>query len=176
MLFWKLKKSKTEKPEKRKHQLDPPAPKKPKVENSKAETSNSNEGKTILIAEDNLVNQQVVRKLFSLLNIQVVVVENGLEAYQQIKGEQGEGGCERKNYQLVLMDLEMPVMDGYSATEAIRALETERGWAPLPIVGLTANAMLGTRTQCLTSGMNDVLSKPVLLNDLKRVLEKYTWC
>lgn len=106
----------------------------------------------VLLVEDNPVNLLVAQRLLQLSNFDCVSAENGeiaLELMQQQK------------FDLVLMDCQMPVLDGYQATRAWRNLETERGLPRLPIIAMTANAMAEDRQKCLDSGMDDYLSKPV---------------
>ncbi|MFN3197347.1 MAG: response regulator [Bradymonadia bacterium] len=104
----------------------------------------------ILLAEDNPVNQTVTRRLLERAGHTVVVVEDGQAAVVAV---------ERDHYDLVLMDCQMPVMDGYEATRTIRALPGPV--ASIPIVALTANGLDGERQRCFDAGMNDYLSKPV---------------
>lgn len=108
-------------------------------------------GIRVLVAEDNLVNQQVVRGVLKKKAMHVTVVSNGLEAIAAIKNDV-------KLFDLVIMDLEMPEMDGISATHAIRAGSRSSG---IPIVALTAQAMRGDRERCIAAGMNAYLSKPI---------------
>jgi signal transduction histidine kinase/CheY-like chemotaxis protein/HPt (histidine-containing phosphotransfer) domain-containing protein len=106
----------------------------------------------VLLVEDNPVNLLVAQRLLQLSNFDCVSAENGeiaLELMQQQK------------FDLVLMDCQMPVLDGYQATRAWRNLETERGLPRLPIIAMTANAMAEDRQKCLDAGMDDYLSKPV---------------
>jgi len=105
----------------------------------------------VLVAEDNLVNQQVVRGVLKKKAMKVTVVNNGLEAIAAINNS-------NEPFDLILMDLEMPEMDGLCATQAIRAGEH---MANIPIVALTAQAMRGDRERCLAAGMNAYLSKPI---------------
>ena len=105
----------------------------------------------VLVAEDNLVNQQVVRGVLKKKSMQVTVVNNGLEAIATIKSD-------AKNFDLILMDLEMPEMDGISATRTIRASNRSPN---IPIIALTAQAMRGDRERCIAAGMNAYLSKPI---------------
>jgi two-component system, sensor histidine kinase and response regulator len=105
----------------------------------------------VLVAEDNLVNQQVVRGVLKKKAMQVTVVNNGLEAIAAIN-------TAPNGFDLILMDLEMPEMDGICATQAIRAGEHA---AAIPIVALTAQAMRGDRDRCIAAGMNAYLSKPI---------------
>ncbi|MBF0417892.1 MAG: response regulator, partial [Magnetococcales bacterium] len=116
----------------------------------------------LLLVEDNAFNQQVARDLLALAGLSVRIVNNGEEALQALQ----EGP-----FLAILMDLQMPVMDGHEATRRIRALE---GWRQVPIIAMTANVMNGEREQCLANGMNEYLSKPVevdkLFSTLVRVL------
>jgi two-component system sensor histidine kinase/response regulator len=105
----------------------------------------------VLVAEDNLVNQQVVRGVLKKKAMNVTVVNNGLEAINVINNS-------KEPFDLILMDLEMPEMDGICATQAIRAGERS---ANIPIVALTAQAMRGDRERCIAAGMNAYLSKPI---------------
>ena len=118
---------------------------------------------SILVAEDNPVNQDVVRHMLGLLGCRVVIVENGALAVTAA----AQGG-----YHLLFMDCQMPQMDGFAATRAIRAREQESG-GHLPIVALTANAVAGDRELCLAAGMDDYLSKPYGCSQLRDVLRRW---
>jgi two-component system sensor histidine kinase/response regulator len=115
----------------------------------------------ILLAEDNMINQLVIKTLIQKANIAVDVVNDGIMAIQAVQ---------EKYYDLVLMDVQMPKMDGLAATIEIR--ETLKMMA-IPIIAMTANAMKGDREKCLVAGMNDYLSKPINPNKLFSILE--TW-
>ncbi len=117
-------------------------------------------GVRVLLAEDNEVNRKVAVRLLSRLQVQVDIATNGREALQKAIEE---------NYDLVLMDCQMPEMDGYEATRRLR----EQG-VQTPIVALTANALEEDREQCLACGMNDYLSKPVQASQLRETLAKWT--
>jgi CheY-like chemotaxis protein len=114
----------------------------------------------ILLAEDNMVNQKVALRMLSRLGYRADPVANGKEAVEAMK---------RQPYDLILMDVQMPEMDGVAATDAIRSLATP---AKQPyIVALTANAIDGDREQYLAAGMDAYLSKPVRLQELANAME-----
>ena len=115
----------------------------------------------ILLVEDNPVNQQVAHAMLTRLGLQTILANNGQEALEQIKS---------KHFDLILMDCQMPVMDGYEATLNIRQLP-ENG--QLPIVALTANAMSDDRQKCLDADMNDFLSKPYTIAQLESIFTRW---
>jgi len=117
----------------------------------------------ILVAEDNPVNQKLALLQLRKLGYQAEAVANGREAV---------GAVARRRHALVLMDCQMPELDGFAATSEIRQLE-RRGGARLPIVAMTANAMAGDQEACLTAGMDDYLPKPVTTERLRTVLERW---
>ncbi len=121
----------------------------------------------VLIAEDNLTNQIVARGILEQLGCRVTMVENGREAVAQVL---------ENSFDLVLMDCQMPVMDGYEATRRIRVKEKESGRLPVVIVALTAHAMKGDREHCLAVGMNDYLSKPFREEQLAALLRRWLSC
>jgi CheY-like chemotaxis protein len=110
----------------------------------------------VLLVEDNRVNQLVAARMLKAFGIEAAAVADGAQAVQAVQTQ---------TYDLVLMDCQMPELDGYDATRAIREWEAPRidaGLATrLPIVAMTANAMLGDREKCLAAGMDDYLSKPI---------------
>ena len=116
----------------------------------------------VLVAEDNLVNQMVAVKLLDKMGYAADVACNGREAVERAR---------KVPYDLILMDCQMPELDGYAATAEIRG---HQGKAPhAPIIALTANSMQGDREKCLAAGMDDYLSKPIALEALAAILEKW---
>jgi signal transduction histidine kinase/CheY-like chemotaxis protein len=119
------------------------------------------QGSHVLLVEDNEINQEVAKGLLQHVGCQVTVAENGAVALEMAR---------RADYDIVLMDMQMPVMDGLSATRALR--EQER-FADLPIVAMTANAMQADRERCIEAGMNDYLAKPIEPEALWAMLVKW---
>src|SRR5258705_3210052 len=117
----------------------------------------------ILVADDNETNQLVTVRMLGKLGFQADVAANGQEAVEALS---------RIPYGLVLMDCQMPEMDGYAATRAIRRTEKAKG-THTPIIAMTAHAMQGDREECLESGMDDYLAKPVRPEDLAEVVERW---
>jgi hypothetical protein len=114
---------------------------------------------TVLVVEDNIVNQQVARRMLEMLGCEVVVVGNGLEAVET---------CRARSFDLVLMDIQMPVMDGLEATREIRKMQ--QGGKRTPIVALTASAITGELERCVAAGMDHLLIKPIDLARLRDTL------
>jgi two-component system sensor histidine kinase/response regulator len=118
-------------------------------------------GARVLLAEDNEINQQVACELLQDAGLEVEVAGNGRIALERLT---------ESSYDLVLMDMQMPEMDGLAATRAIRAIP---GFAKLPIVAMTANAMASDREKCLAAGMNDHVAKPIEPDELWRVIARW---
>jgi signal transduction histidine kinase/ligand-binding sensor domain-containing protein/CheY-like chemotaxis protein/HPt (histidine-containing phosphotransfer) domain-containing protein len=116
----------------------------------------------ILLAEDNLVNQKVGRQTLAKIGYKVDVVSNGVEVI---------AAWETGRYHLILMDCQMPVMDGYQATREIRL--RERGTSHIPIIALTADAMQGTEQTCREAGMDDYLTKPLDRTRLSKTIDRH---
>jgi CheY-like chemotaxis protein len=117
----------------------------------------------VLLVEDNRVNQAVARRMLEHLGHRVTVAENGRIAVQLVR---------REAFDLILMDCQMPELDGYEATREIRAAEGDG--RRLPIVAMTAHAMVGDREQCLAAGMDDYLTKPVKMQELGETIARWT--
>ena len=120
------------------------------------------ESQRILLAEDNLVNQKVACRMLEKLGYRVDVAVNGQAAFE---------AWQTDRYQLILMDCQMPVLDGYESTRRIRA--QENGTRRIPIVALTAHAMKGADAECTDAGMDDYLSKPIDREKLRACLEQW---
>lgn len=118
-----------------------------------------------LLVEDNPVNQIVASKMLEKLGLTYEVVNNGEEAINKLK--------QPHEFDIVLMDCQMPVMDGYDATEAWREYESETELKRLPVIAMTANAMEGDKEKCLAAGMDDYVAKPVKLQALKEALARW---
>lgn len=116
----------------------------------------------ILLAEDNLINQKVAIRTLTSFGYQVDAVLNGEQAVSEHKS---------KNYDLILMDIQMPEVDGYTATKMIRKLDAHL--SSVPIIALTAHALLGDKEKCLVAGMNDYISKPVVAKEIVQIIDKY---
>ncbi|MEL6820266.1 MAG: response regulator [Calditrichota bacterium] len=116
----------------------------------------------VLLAEDNVVNQRLALKLLERGGHRVVVAENGLEAVKEWRND---------SFDVILMDVQMPEMDGLAATAEIRREERDRELPPTTIIALTAHAMKGDREKCLEAGMNGYLSKPIMRNELFEILQ-----
>jgi signal transduction histidine kinase/DNA-binding response OmpR family regulator len=120
-------------------------------------------GTRVLVAEDNPVNQRLVRYMLEKLNCRVDMAGNGREALEMSAG---------LRYDIIFMDCFMPELDGYAATGQLREREGQ-GARRVPVVALTANAMADDRTKCLAAGMDDYLSKPVRLEDIRAILQRW---
>ncbi|MGM0443357.1 MAG: response regulator [Fibrobacterota bacterium] len=134
--------------------------------NPQEERSNSQQlprastaGPQILIVEDNLINQRIGIKIIENIGAVPVVAANGKEALQILK---------QQGIALILMDIQMPVMDGYEATREIRRTNKE-----IPIIAMTANAMDSEKEKCLSAGMNDFVTKPVHIKEISRIIRKW---
>ncbi len=129
-----------------------------------AKAEDSKPGGRVLLVEDNPVNLHVAQKLLSLIGVEHDVAKNGKEAIRQLH---------ENNYNAVLMDCMMPVMDGYSATREWRKFESEKDRERVPILAMTANAMAGDRQKCLDAGMDDYMAKPLNRQLLEQMLKRW---
>ncbi|MFP5430923.1 MAG: 7TM diverse intracellular signaling domain-containing protein [Gammaproteobacteria bacterium] len=119
----------------------------------------------VLVVEDNAVNRLVITSMLHKLGVRTRLAHQGEEALAMIK--------QHSDIDLILMDCEMPVMDGYTATRQIRSLEQEQGLRHTPIIALTAHALQEHRERCLACGMNDHIAKPISLEELTRLLLRW---
>lgn len=118
----------------------------------------------VLVVEDNPINQKVIAKLLSRLALQYTLAANGQEALRLLTKER---------FDLVLMDCQMPLLDGYQATRLLRAKEREQGLKRIPVVALTAHAGEGEREKCLSCGMDEYLAKPISRQALEQMLVRF---
>jgi len=139
-----------------------PKPQEETAEGSEPATFPARRAYRILIAEDNLVNQRVAIYMLEKQGHQVTGAMNGEEALAAL---------EKENFELVLMDVQMPKMDGFQATQRIRAKEKETGFH-LPIIAMTAHAMKGDREKCLAVGMDDYIAKPLNVKQLSETIAR----
>lgn len=134
-----------------------------KKEAEPATESKSAKKANILVAEDNIVNQRLVKELLVRKKYDVTIVENGLRIFDIL---------EQSNFDIILMDIQMPVMDGLEATAIIREIEKGTG-KHIPIIGITAYAVKADREKCLNAGMDDYLAKPFIKEEFYNMLDKY---
>jgi PAS domain S-box-containing protein len=118
-------------------------------------------GNCVLLVDDNFINQQIAREILETAKIKVVVAKNGKDALDKINQEL---------FDLVLMDIQMPEMDGYKATEIIRQ---DQRFKAIPIIAMTAQAMSGDKEKCLAAGMNDYITKPINAQTLFLTLSRW---
>ena len=127
------------------------------------ERSEGDQAMRILLAEDNLLNQNIATRRLEKLGHTVSVAENGIEVLERI---------EKQAFDCILMDVEMPKMDGYETTRRIREKEVDAKAPPIFIIAMTAHAMKGDRENCLATGMDEYISKPFRVEELKYILSK----
>jgi len=138
-------------------------------QNFKTDNSNNNDetlkpGWQILLVEDSLINQEVARDMLMKMDCNVHIAANGLEAITAL---------EQQRFDLILMDCNMPELDGYAATRKIRELEKQQSKSSIPIIAFTTEVMPTTREGCFAAGMDDFLPKPLIFKNLKKMLK--TW-
>ncbi|MGQ1889309.1 response regulator [Thermophagus sp. OGC60D27] len=129
--------------------------------NKKLVSSSSHKNKKILLVEDNPINQKITEKMLERIGLQTVISSNGQEAVNLILNK-------KENFDLILMDIQMPLLNGLDATKELR-----KAGISTPIIAMTANVLKGDREKCLEVGMNDYIGKPVKLNDLQHTLQKW---
>ncbi len=117
--------------------------------------------KVLLLVEDNVINQKIAEKMLSKIGLKADIANNGKEAIEKIL----EGNSK---FDMILMDVQMPIMNGLDATKELRANHID-----IPIIAMTANAMKGDREICIEAGMNDYIGKPVKMDDLSRLIDKW---
>ena len=140
-----------------------PAEKIPKVGVEKKVGIKKDDTVNILVAEDNIVNQRLVKELLVRKSYNVFIVENGLKIFDAM---------EENRFDIILMDVQMPVMDGLEATSIIREIEKGTG-KHTPIIGITAYSVKADKEKCLDVGMDDYLSKPFVKEEFYKIVEKY---
>jgi two-component system, sensor histidine kinase and response regulator len=118
----------------------------------------------VLLVEDNRTNQMLATKLLERWGHRVCVADNGLLGVQALT---------ERHFDVVLMDMMMPVMDGLEATRRIRSAEEASGAPRTPIIAMTANAMQGDRESCIEAGMDDYLAKPIKSQELQQIVQRY---
>jgi CheY-like chemotaxis protein len=128
-----------------------------------ADMAHSLKGVKVLVAEDNEINIMLVKNIMKLWDIECDVVSDGLQAIEKVK---------TTDYDMILMDLQMPVMDGYEATSIIRQLPMEKV-KTLPIVAFTASSKFEIESKAAKAGLNDYIGKPFDLNELYAKIERY---
>lgn len=125
------------------------------------ERSADSRGPKILVVDDNEINQQVAQEILQQMGLDIDVAATGLQALEML---------EEAEYDIVLMDVQMPVMDGYEATHKIRS---DLRWANLPVIAMTAHAMRGEREKSIQAGMNDQINKPINPDELFMIMAKW---
>jgi len=115
----------------------------------------------VLLAEDNIINRLIARELLTNAGLVVEQAENGAIALEL---------ASQQPWDLILMDMQMPVMDGYAAT---RALREQPQWRDLPVIAMTANALVGDRDKVLAAGMNDHIAKPIKIDQMFATLARW---
>ena len=145
--------------------VHPPIPAGEPVTDRRGPSEEREQTISILLVEDNPINQKVALKLLGKLRYHADTADNGLEAMNAVTTH---------SYDVILMDIQMPEMDGYETTQAIRRLKSSATRPDVPIIAMTAHAMKGDREKCLDAGMDDYLSKPIRLHELGEAIARWT--
>jgi len=140
-----------------------------KTDKHENETTIVFKGETVLLVEDNLINQQIAYEILTQEGLQVTIADNGCKAFEMIKKRKDEDAM---MFDAVLMDIQMPEMDGYEATRAINRLYENTNRA-FPIIAMTAHAMSGDKERCIQAGMDDYISKPIQPKQMFHVLSQW---
>jgi two-component system, sensor histidine kinase and response regulator len=119
----------------------------------------------ILMAEDNRINAEIAKEMLERLGCEVVTAPNGRNACEILKTD--------RNFDLIFMDCQMPIMDGFEATSKLIEQENTSAQQHIPIIALTANSMQGDKEKCIAAGMDDYLSKPVSQKDFAQMVSKW---
>ena len=135
-----------------------------KIEQIEAEDDSTHFDANVLVAEDNIINQKLIRHILEETGLTVDIANNGLEAFEKRRNN---------DFDLIFMDIQMPVMDGLEATSEILDYESDEEVKHVPIVALTANALKGDKERFLEAGMDEYISKPLETSELMAVLNKY---
>jgi len=122
---------------------------------------NFNNNLSILLVEDNELNQRLMKISLTRYNYNVSIAVNGLEGVEMFK---------KQKFDLILMDIMMPVMDGFEATREIRNIESQNKNGKIPIIAFTANTINNDREKCIQGGMDDILEKPFDINKFREIL------
>ncbi len=138
---------------------------KPESSSNKKQKDSSKSTKKVLVAEDQVINMKIVQQLIAKRGFDFIAAENGKIAFEKYKEKGDEIG-------MILMDVQMPEMDGYTATEEIRKFEQDKG-THVPIVAMTAFAMKGDKEKCLAAGMDHYITKPIKPDELYGSIEEY---
>ncbi|RLA69189.1 MAG: hybrid sensor histidine kinase/response regulator [Epsilonproteobacteria bacterium] len=139
---------------------------KDKVENKNADAveKKSSDSLSVLVAEDNMINQKLIKVVLENMGLKVTLASDGEQAYK---------AYEANKYDMVFMDIQMPVMGGVESTHKILAYEKEQGLAHVPIIALTANALPGDKEKYIAEGMDDYATKPLDVKVLEKLIKKY---
>jgi CheY-like chemotaxis protein len=138
-------------------------------EQSSSASSQASDNPRLLLVEDNLINQRILRRKLESKSFRVTIANNGREAVEAVHNvSTSESGASDQSqlFDIILMDQEMPVMDGNAATKAIREMESKRQVSHIPILGVTANVREEQKEDMISAGMDDVISKPYGINEM----------